>query len=60
VFFTYPSHVFLIETTMKSEIASDLEKALDYAPAVDRAELTDEYRTRLHMIRQGRGADLVF
>jgi hypothetical protein len=57
--FTYPSRVFLIETTMKSEIAFDLETALEYVPVEDRAELTREYQTRLHMIAQGKVRELV-
>jgi hypothetical protein len=56
--FTYPCRVFLIETTMKSEIAFDLEKALEYAAAEDRAELPGEYQTRLHMVAQGKGGEL--
>jgi hypothetical protein len=52
--------VFLIETTMKSEIAFDLEKALDYVTVEDRAELTNEYETHLQMIAQGRGGEVVF
>jgi hypothetical protein len=44
--FTYPSRVFLIETTRKSEIAFELEKALEYVAAEDRAELTHEYSPR--------------
>jgi hypothetical protein len=50
--FTYPSRVFLIETTMNSEIAFDLKKALEYLAAEHRAELTHEYGTRLHLIAE--------
>jgi hypothetical protein len=42
--------MFLIETTMKSEIAFDLGKALEYVPVEDRAELAREYQTRLDMV----------
>jgi hypothetical protein len=58
--FTSPSCVFLIETTMKSEVAFDLESALEYVPFEYRAELAHEYETRLHMIAQGKGGELVF
>jgi hypothetical protein len=57
--FTHPSRVFLIETTIKSEIAFDLEKALEYVPVEERADLPTITR-RLHMIAQGKGGELVF
>ena len=50
--FPCPSRVFLIETTMKSEIVFDMEKVLGYLSAEDTAELTQEYQTRLRMVAQ--------
>jgi hypothetical protein len=58
--FTYPSRVFLIETTMKSEIVFPLEKVLGYEAAGDRPELTQDYETRVHMTAQGKGGELIF
>lgn len=55
--FTYPSRVFLIETTMKSDIAFELEKVLERGE--NRAELTHEYEARLHVIEEGKGGELI-
>jgi hypothetical protein len=57
--FTYPSRVFLIETTMKSDIAFELEKVLEHVPGENRVELTHEYEARLHVIEEGKGGELV-
>jgi hypothetical protein len=57
--FTYPSRVFLIETTMKSDIAFELEKVLEHVPGENRAELTHEYEARLHVIEEGKGGELI-
>ena len=57
--FTYPSRVFLIETTMKSDIAFELENVLEHVPGENRAELTHEYEARLHVIEEGKGGELV-
>ena len=58
--FTYPSRVFLIETGMRSEIAFDLDRALEYASAGLRAGLRAEYERRVLVVRQSKGADPVF
>jgi hypothetical protein len=36
-----------------------LEKALEYVPVEDRAELAHEYEALLHIIKQGKGGKLV-
>jgi hypothetical protein len=52
VSFTYPSRVFLIETGMGSEIAFDVDRAMECAPADQRAELVREFERRVPAIRK--------
>ena len=54
--FTYPSGVFLIETLAGSEIAFEVERALEYVPAGDRADVKGQFEVGLYAIRKGKPA----
>jgi hypothetical protein len=53
--FTYPSKVFLIEATTGFEIAFEIERALEYVPAGERADVKSRFEIRLYA-RNGKPA----
>lgn len=49
--FTYPSKVFLIETTSRCEITFELDRALEYVPAGHRADVRNQFEVMVYSIR---------